>query len=80
LAHYRGGFWQLARQAHRSGQFDTLFGVWLVSYHLIEFSREALRGRQNAAFTPRGAGFRTCEVNFNRHSKSKELWDLGAHR
>jgi hopanoid C-2 methylase len=47
---YRRGFWKLARQAHRSGQFDTLLGVGLVPDHLIEFSREALRGQQNAAF------------------------------
>jgi hypothetical protein len=50
FADYRSGFWRLARQAHRSGQLDTLLGVGLVSYHLIEFSREALRGKQNAAF------------------------------
>jgi hypothetical protein len=29
---------------------EALFGVGFVSYHLIEFSREALRGDQNASF------------------------------
>jgi len=50
LADYRSEFWTLARQAHRSGELQTLLGVGLVTYHLIEFSREALRGDQNASF------------------------------
>jgi len=49
-ANYRREFWRLARQARRSGQAQTLLGVGLVAYHLIEFSREALRGEQNASF------------------------------
>ena len=50
LADYRREFWSLARQAYRSGELGTLLGVGLVSYHLIEFSREAVRGDQNASF------------------------------
>jgi hypothetical protein len=50
LAQYRHEFWKLTRQAHRSGQLETLLGVGLVCYHLIEFAREALRGHQNASF------------------------------
>jgi hypothetical protein len=40
----------MAWQAIRRGQIDALFGVGFISYHLIEFSREALSGRQNASF------------------------------
>ena len=43
-------FRKLTRQAHRSGQLETLPGVGLVSNHLIGFAREALRGHQNASF------------------------------
>jgi radical SAM superfamily enzyme YgiQ (UPF0313 family) len=50
VADYRREFWKLARQAHRSGDVGTLLGVGLVAYHLIEFSREVLRGEQNASF------------------------------
>jgi hopanoid C-2 methylase len=49
-ADYRWHFWRLARLAYRSGELPTLLGVGFVSYHLIEFSREALRGDQNASF------------------------------
>jgi hypothetical protein len=50
LADYRRPFWRMAWQAIKRGQFEALFGVGFISYHLIEFSREALRGQQNAAF------------------------------
>ena len=50
LADYRRHFWRLARRAYHSGELPTLLGVGFVSYHLIEFSREALRGDQNASF------------------------------
>jgi radical SAM superfamily enzyme YgiQ (UPF0313 family) len=49
-ANYRRSFWRMARQAIKSGQIESLFGVGFISYHLIEFSREALRGEQNASF------------------------------
>jgi hypothetical protein len=50
FADYRAQFWRAAREAARSGQLDRLLSVGLVSYHLIEFSREALRGAQDASF------------------------------
>jgi hopanoid C-2 methylase len=49
-ADYRAAFWRMAWKAIRRGQIEALFGVGFVSYHLIEFSREALRGDQNASF------------------------------
>ena len=50
FADYRRPFWRLAWQAIQCGQVDALFSVGFVSYHLIEFSREVLRGDQNASF------------------------------
>jgi len=50
LADYRRPFWRMAWQAIKRGQIESLFGVGFISYHLVEFSREALRGDQNASF------------------------------
>ena len=50
LANYRRPFWRMAWKAIKRGQIESLFGVGFISYHLIEFSREALRGDQNASF------------------------------
>jgi len=50
FADYRVPFWRTAWQAIKRGQIEALFGVGFISYHLIEFSREALRGDQNASF------------------------------
>ena len=50
FADYRLPFWRTAWQAIKRGQIESLFGVGFISYHLIEFSREALRGDQNASF------------------------------
>jgi hopanoid C-2 methylase len=50
LADYRRPFWRMAWHAIKRGQIEALFGVGFIAYHLIEFSREALRGRQNASF------------------------------
>ncbi len=50
FADYRRPFWRMAWQAIKRGEIEALFGVGFVSYHLIEFSREALRGDQNASF------------------------------
>ena len=47
---YRRWFWRMARVAARNGQLDRVLSAGMVSYHLIEFSREALRGAQNASF------------------------------
>jgi radical SAM superfamily enzyme YgiQ (UPF0313 family) len=50
VADYRRPFWRMAWQAIKRGQIEALFGVGFIAYHLIEFSREALRGQQNASF------------------------------
>jgi hypothetical protein len=49
-ADYRKPFWRTAWQAIKRGQVESLFGVGFISYHLIEFAREALRGEHNASF------------------------------
>jgi radical SAM superfamily enzyme YgiQ (UPF0313 family) len=50
LSDYRREFWRTAVYAFRRGQIDAAFGMGFVSHHLIRFSREALRGQQNASF------------------------------
>lgn len=50
LADYRRPFCRMAWQATKRGQIEALFGVGFIAYHLLEFSREALRGQQNASF------------------------------
>lgn len=50
LSNYRRSFWRAARRALKRGQIDAVLGMGLVAYHLIKFSREALRGDQNASF------------------------------
>jgi hopanoid C-2 methylase len=50
LADYRRPFWRAFRHALRRGQVDGAFGLAFIAYHLIEFTREALRGEQNASF------------------------------
>jgi hopanoid C-2 methylase len=50
LADYRQSFWRMAWEALKRGQIESLFSVGFISHHLIEFSREALRGDQNASF------------------------------
>jgi len=50
LADYRRPFWRAVRHALRHGQIDAVLGMGFVGYHLIEFSREAVRGDQNASF------------------------------
>jgi hopanoid C-2 methylase len=49
-ANYRRHYWRVARLALARGQVDVVFGVGFIAHHLIEFSREALRGEQNASF------------------------------
>jgi hopanoid C-2 methylase len=50
LSDYRRPFWRAARKALRRGQIDAVLGMGFVAHHLIQFSREALRGDQNASF------------------------------
>ncbi len=47
---YRRHFWRAAKHAMKHGQIDAVMGMGFVSYHLIRFTREALRGEQNASF------------------------------
>jgi hopanoid C-2 methylase len=47
---YRRPFLRAARHAFRRRQYDAVFGIAFIGYHLIEFTREALRGEQNASF------------------------------
>jgi hopanoid C-2 methylase len=47
---YRHEFWRAARPALRRGQIDAALGMGFVGHHLIQFSREAIEGRQNASF------------------------------
>jgi len=47
---YRRPFWRAARRALRHGQIDMAFSMAFIGHHLIEFTREALRGEQNASF------------------------------
>ncbi len=47
---YRKHYWRAAGHALRHGQIDAVMGMGFVAYHLIQFTREALRGEQNASF------------------------------
>ena len=50
LSDYRRPFWRAARRGLRRGQVDAVMAMGFVAHHLIQFSREALRGDQNASF------------------------------
>jgi radical SAM superfamily enzyme YgiQ (UPF0313 family) len=50
MADYRRPFWRAFGYSLRRGQIDGAFGMAFIAYHLIEFTREALRGEQNASF------------------------------
>ncbi len=47
---YRRPFWRAARHALSRGRHDAAFGIAFIGYHMVEFTREALRGQQNASF------------------------------
>ena len=47
---YRRHYWRAAKHALSRGQIDAVMGMGFVAYHLIQFTREALRGEQNASF------------------------------
>src|SRR4029079_13549173 len=49
-ADYRKPFWRAARYALKRGQIDAVLGMGFIGHHLIEFTREALRGEQNASY------------------------------
>jgi radical SAM superfamily enzyme YgiQ (UPF0313 family) len=50
LSDYRRPFWRAVRHAMRRGQIDAMLGMGFVAHHLIQFTREALRGEQNASY------------------------------
>jgi hopanoid C-2 methylase len=50
LADYRRPFWRAALRGLRRGQIDSALSMGVVGHHLIRFTREALRGEQNASF------------------------------
>src|SRR6266436_2526941 len=50
LSNYRKPFWRAARHALRRGQIDAVLGMGFIAHHLIQFTREALRGEQNASY------------------------------
>ena len=50
LSDFRRPYLRAARQALKRGQFDAVVGIAFIGYHLIKFTREALRGEQNASF------------------------------
>ena len=50
LSDYRRPFWRAVRHSLRHGQIDAVLGMGFVAHHLIQFSREAVRGEQNASF------------------------------
>jgi len=59
LSDYRAPFWRAARHALRRGQIDAVLGIAFIAHHLIQFTREALRGEQNASYyssKARGSG------------------------
>jgi radical SAM superfamily enzyme YgiQ (UPF0313 family) len=50
LSDFRKPFWRAAKHAVRHGQIDGMFGAAFMGYHLIQFTREALQGDQNASY------------------------------
>ena len=49
-SHYRGTFWRMAATALRAGRIEELLHVAIVSHHLIEFTRDCLRGQGESSF------------------------------
>jgi radical SAM superfamily enzyme YgiQ (UPF0313 family) len=49
-ADYRRFFWKAVLPALRCGQVDAAFSMGVVGHHMITFSRQAVRGEQNASF------------------------------
>src|SRR6201993_692648 len=50
LSNSRKPFWRAARHSLRRGQIDAVLGMGFIAHHLIQFTREALRGEQNASY------------------------------
>jgi len=49
LSDFRKPFWRMAKHALKHRQIDGMMGAAFQAYHLIQFTREALRGDQNAS-------------------------------
>jgi hypothetical protein len=49
-ADYRRTFWRLAGPALRAGRVEEVINVAVVSHHLIEFTRDCLRGAGESSF------------------------------
>ncbi len=49
-ADYRATFWRHAWPLLRGGKIEDVIHIGLVAHHLIEFSRDAVSGGQNASF------------------------------
>jgi radical SAM superfamily enzyme YgiQ (UPF0313 family) len=47
---YRWAFWRAARHALRRGQIEAVLSIGFMAHHMIQFTREASRGDQNASF------------------------------
>jgi hopanoid C-2 methylase len=50
LSDFRKPFWRMVKHALKHGQIDGMMGAAFMGYHLIQFTREALRGDQNASY------------------------------
>ena len=50
LADYAPAYRRAVRHALDEGQIEAAFSIGFVGRHLVEFTREALRGEQNASF------------------------------
>jgi radical SAM superfamily enzyme YgiQ (UPF0313 family) len=47
---YRRTFWQMAKPALRAGKVEQLIHIAMVSHHLIQFTRDCLRGAGESSF------------------------------
>jgi radical SAM superfamily enzyme YgiQ (UPF0313 family) len=48
--HYRRTFWRMAGPALRAGKIEELIHTAVVSHHLIEFTRQCVRGTRESSF------------------------------
>jgi radical SAM superfamily enzyme YgiQ (UPF0313 family) len=48
--HYRRTFWAMAKPALRAGKIEQLIHIAVVSHHLMEFTRDCLRGAGESSF------------------------------
>src|SRR5258705_8735106 len=50
LSNYRKPLWRAARHGPPRRQIDAVLRTGVIAHHLIQFTREALRGEQNASY------------------------------